>query len=122
MRRAITYLQSASRLHAATKEPITIESIQEIGGVVPDGVMDRLGEALGVSRGGREREEDRDGDVDMKEDKKPRVGAGFERVRQAVENVVREGYSATQILSQVRILSLFLSPTAFWATERCLFP
>ena len=69
---------------------------------MPDGVMDRLGEALGVSRGDREREEDQDGDVDMKEDKKPRVGAAFERVRQAVENVVREGYSATQILSQVR--------------------
>ncbi|GAA6020088.1 hypothetical protein JCM11491_006392 [Sporobolomyces phaffii] len=95
LRRAITYLQSASRLHSATKEPITPYSIQEIGGVVPDKVMLELGLALGVK--------DRDGDVEM-DDKKKSVSSPFETVRRAVQKVVREGYSATQILSQLHDL------------------
>jgi replication factor C subunit 2/4 len=96
LRRAITYLQSASRLHSATKEPITSYSIQEIGGVVPDLVMSELGKALGV----KDRD---DGDVEMSSgDTKPNSSSGsFEGVRKAVEKVAREGYSATQILSQV---------------------
>lgn len=68
-------------------------TVQEIGGVVPDGVMRTLGRALGVRD-----EEAEDGDVEMGEAK----GVGrFERVRMAVEKVTREGYSAVQVLSQV---------------------
>ncbi|GAA5878413.1 hypothetical protein JCM16303_002765 [Sporobolomyces ruberrimus] len=104
LRRAITYLQSASRLHSATKEPITAFSIQEIGGVVPDRVMEELGIALGVST----KSGDRDGDTEMGDvkDKKPKgtAAGAFEQVRKAVEKIVREGYSATQILSQLHDL------------------
>lgn len=57
--------------------------------------MRELGRALGVRE-----EEEEGGDVEMK-------GAGgkgerFERVRSAVEKVIREGYSSVQVLSQVR--------------------
>ncbi|BGP68377.1 Subunit of heteropentameric Replication factor C (RF-C) [Rhodotorula toruloides] len=105
LRRAITYLQSASRLASATKEPITAVTVQEIGGVVPDGVMRTLGRALGV------RDEEEDGDVEMGEAKMGR----FERVRMAVEKVTREGYSAVQVLSQLHdliILDPLVSPRA----------
>ncbi|GAA5991280.1 hypothetical protein JCM5350_005316 [Sporobolomyces pararoseus] len=102
LRRAITYLQSASRLHSATKEPITSFSIQEIGGVVPDVVMEKLAKALGVK--------DRDGDVEMETENKNKKGESpFETVRKAVEKIVREGYSATQILSQLHDL-IILDP------------
>lgn len=90
LRRAITYLQSASRLHAAAKTPLTVISVQEIGGVVPDDVMTTLGRALGVEV---------QGDVEMDGG---RSGSAFEKVQNAVDNVVREGYSATQLLTQVR--------------------
>ncbi|BGP53729.1 hypothetical protein JCM8202_003660 [Rhodotorula sphaerocarpa] len=108
LRRAITYLQSAARLTAATAEPITATSVQEIGGVVPDPVMRELGRALGVRE-----EEGEGGDVEMK-------GAGgkgerFERVRSAVEKVIREGYSSVQVLSQLHdlvILDPLVSPRA----------
>ncbi|KPV75921.1 uncharacterized protein RHOBADRAFT_35688 [Rhodotorula graminis WP1] len=84
LRRAITYLQSASRLATATGEPISPVGVQEIGGVVPDGVMNELGRALG-----------------------PAGAAGasaFDTVRAAVEKVSREGYSAVQVLSQLHDL------------------
>lgn len=106
LRRAITYLQSASRLHAATKTPLTAISVQEIGGVVPDHVMKTLSESLGV--------EYPQEDVEMDEGtggNKGRKLSGFEGVQKAVEKVCREGYSATQILSQV---SLFLSIPFTW--------
>lgn len=89
LRRAITYLQSASRLHSAAGTPLTALSVQEIGGVVPDGVLVTLAKALGVGD-----------DDDMELDG---VAAGsFEKVRNAVEVVIREGYSAGQLLTQVR--------------------
>ena len=108
LRRAITYLQSASRLAAATGEPISPVGVQEIGGVVPDGVMSEFGRALGV----RHDHDDDGGDVEMK----PAAGSGvgaFDRVREAVEKVSREGYSAVQVLSQVR-------PGPFFSTSRSL--
>ncbi|GAA5905412.1 hypothetical protein JCM5296_003710 [Sporobolomyces johnsonii] len=107
LRRAITYLQSASRLRDATKEPLTAVSVQEIGGVVPDGVMAELGRALGV------RDEDAEGDVEMGDAKGGK--AGFERVRSAVEKVCREGFSAHQVLLQLHdlvILDPLVSPRA----------
>lgn len=55
---------------------------------MPDGVLVTLAKALGV------------GDDDMEVDG---VAAGsFEKVRNAVEVVIREGYSAGQLLTQVR--------------------
>ncbi|GAA6008914.1 hypothetical protein JCM10207_004023 [Rhodosporidiobolus poonsookiae] len=114
LRRAITYLQSASRLHAATSEPLTATSVQEIGGVVPDSVMAELGRALGVRE-----EEEGDGDVEMSEvgggtGRKVRKGS-FEQVQRAVEKIVREGYSAVQVLSQLHdlvILDPLVAPRA----------
>lgn len=95
LRRAITYLQSASRLHSATNPPtpLTAISVQEIGGVVPDGVMTELAKALGVETVGE--------DVEMGEASNGRSRSAFETVQNAVEKVVREGYSATQVLTQV---------------------
>ena len=76
-------------------------SVQEIGGVVPDLVMNELGRALGV----KDSQNEGDDDVEMSDVKA--VG-GFGQVRKAVEKVVREGYSAVQILSQVSFYSLSL--------------
>lgn len=117
LRRAITYLQSASRLHAADKTPITPLSVQEIGGVVPDEIMFELARALGVETAGV-------GDVEM-EDVKPGGAkkSGFERVQSAVDKVVREGYSATQILTQlhdVLILDPLLPARAKATIAMCL--
>jgi len=72
---------------------------------VPDSVMNELGSALGVKG------DHVDVDVEMSDSSssKSKVVGGFGQVRKAVEKVVREGYSAVQILSQVRVLSLFLS-------------
>ncbi|GAA5851306.1 hypothetical protein JCM9279_001100 [Rhodotorula babjevae] len=101
LRRAITYLQSASRLAAATGEPISPVGVQEIGGVVPDGVMSELGRALGVRHG----DDDEGDDVEMKPAAGSAGGASaFDRVREAVEKVSREGYSAVQVLSQLHDL------------------
>ncbi|GAA5912412.1 hypothetical protein JCM6882_005505 [Rhodosporidiobolus microsporus] len=106
LRRAITYLQSASRLHAATSEPLTARSVQEIGGVVPDAVMEELGRALGV----RDEEEGEGMEVDGGgAGQGGRKVKGFERVQRAVERVVREGYSAVQVLSQLHDL-IILDP------------
>ena len=88
LRRAITYLQSASRLHSASETQITAVSIQEIGGVVPDHVLENLSKSLNVGNDEME--------VDGIE-----ILSGFDRVRIQVEKIVRDGYSATQILSQV---------------------
>ncbi|KAL8293086.1 hypothetical protein RQP46_000780 [Phenoliferia psychrophenolica] len=93
LRRAITYLQSASRLHAADNTPLTALSVQEIGGVVPDQIMARLVVALGVENPDLE-------DVEM-EDVKDAKRSGFEKVQSAVEMITREGFSATQILTQL---------------------
>jgi replication factor C subunit 2/4 len=88
LRRAITYLQSACRLRAFDR--ITPRSIQEIGGVVPDDIMNELGESLGI------RGHDGIGDVKMS-------GANdFDTIQGAVEKIVRDGFSTVQILSQVR--------------------
>ncbi|GAA5830381.1 hypothetical protein JCM11251_001328 [Rhodosporidiobolus azoricus] len=109
LRRAITYLQSASRLHAATSEPLTARSVQEIGGVVPDGVMEELGRALGVRE-----DEGMDVDGEGGEGRKVRKGS-FEQVQRAVEKIVREGFSAVQVLSQLHdliILDPLVSPKA----------
>lgn len=89
LRRAVTYLQSASRLSSASDPPteISTSDIQEIAGVVPDSVINAFARVLGVDAEGAS--------VGDKRNK------GFASVRGAVKNLMREGYSASQILSQV---------------------
>ncbi|EJU05504.1 P-loop containing nucleoside triphosphate hydrolase protein [Dacryopinax primogenitus] len=91
LRRSITYLQSAHRLSASTSPPTEIQprDIQEIAGVIPNAVVNRFAKALGVEV---------DGDVDMDIDARKQ---GFDGVRNAVQELVMGGYSATQVLSQL---------------------
>ncbi|KAF8831497.1 hypothetical protein HHX47_DHR1000693 [Lentinula edodes] len=96
LRRAITYLQSAHRLSSSTQPPtqITPQDIQEIAGVVPDSVMRDFVMSLGIEM-----------DTDMQVDA---VGKpAFDRIRGKVREIIREGYSASQILSQVKLLYSF---------------
>ena len=90
LRRSITYLQSASRLSSSTVPPteITPRDIQEIAGVVPDEVMNDFASSLGV---------DMTLSTSSKFEKR-----NFDSIRQQVKSIMREGYSAAQVLSQVR--------------------
>ena len=109
LRRAITYLQSAARLSASTDPPSAIlpRDIQEIAGVVPDAVIRKLAQNLGIDItliGGA------DGDVEM--DDAPALSVesnlrGFDLIRETVRSLVREGFSASQVLLQVCARSLF---------------
>ena len=95
LRRSITYLQSASRLSASTTPPtpITPSDIQEIAGVVPDHIIEGFADVLGVDVVRT------DGmDIDSGESR----AKNFDAVRKKVKQLVRDGYSAAQILSQVR--------------------
>lgn len=98
LRRSITYLQSASRLSSSTSPPtpITPADIQEIAGVVPDHIIEGFATVLGVDVVRPDSM-----DVDSGESR----ARNFDGVRKKVKQLVRDGYSAAQILSQVRILS-----------------
>jgi replication factor C subunit 2/4 len=97
LRRAITYLQSAARLVGATKPAaskdgdaemtdaesesrvITVRSIEEIAGVVPESILDSLVQAM-----------------------EPKKGvSSYEAVSGVITDLVADGWSATQLLSQV---------------------
>ena len=116
LRKAITFLQSAARLVGALKAAsvkanghskkrrieddddedamdvdkkddavITIRSIEEIAGVIPNNVIDGLVQAM-----------------------QPRAkGAVYEAVAKAVTDMVADGWSATQVLTQVYLRSAF---------------
>ncbi|CED82875.1 p-loop containing nucleoside triphosphate hydrolase protein [Phaffia rhodozyma] len=92
LRRAITLLQSASRLHGATSPPTPIsrESVQEISGNVPDGIVNFVLASIGVEV---------DGGYLGKNFK-----GTFEQVHKAVKRVKREGWSANTVLSQMHDL------------------
>ena len=96
LRRSITYLQSASRLSVSTTPHIPIRpiDIQEIAGVVPDEIVKGFLEVLGVEM--PRTADDMDVDVNVS-----RKVAGFDGVQRKVKEIVREGYSTTQLLSQV---------------------
>jgi replication factor C subunit 2/4 len=96
LRRAITYMQSAARLVRATGSTqahdndtemtdadaprlITTRTIEEIAGVVPESVLDKLMHAM----------------------KPKKVGSAYEAVSAVVTDIVADGWSATQILTQV---------------------
>ncbi|SPO19862.1 probable RFC2 - DNA replication factor C, 41 KD subunit [Ustilago trichophora] len=98
LRRAITYLQSASRLHSIAgddKSAVTSESIVEIAGVVPSRVISTLAEAVGIEAYGA------DEDVDMDAVGNPKKKDAFEKIREEVRIITREGYSITQLLTQL---------------------
>ncbi|EIW84960.1 P-loop containing nucleoside triphosphate hydrolase protein [Coniophora puteana RWD-64-598 SS2] len=103
LRRSITYLQSASRLSASSEPPtpITARDIQEIAGVVPNGVMLDFACALGIEFSG-------DMDVDSDTDRGRK--RDFDGIRKKVKEVIRQGYSASQILLQLHDL-VILHPT-----------
>ena len=92
LRRAITYLQSAARLSSSTNPPtpITSADIQEIAGVVPDAVINNLASVIGI-------ESDNPMDIDGTQKEQ----SSFEPIKNQVKAVIREGFSAAQILSQV---------------------
>lgn len=99
LRRAITYLQSAARLVGATRVPakdadddaemtdagssgpgvITVRSIEEIAGVVPETIVDDLVQAMQPKSS----------------------GSAYEAVSRVVTDLVADGWSATQVVGQV---------------------
>lgn len=99
LRRAITYLQSAARLVGATRAAgkdadedaemtdagsgdsglITVRSIEEIAGVVPESVLDDLVQAMQPTSS----------------------GSAYEAVSKVVTDLVADGWSATQVIGQV---------------------
>ncbi|CRG88272.1 Replication factor C subunit 2 [Talaromyces islandicus] len=99
LRRAITYMQSAARLVGQKQEEqqqrggdedvemadadsssvITIRTVEEIAGVVPESVIDRLTQAMQPKK----------------------LGSAYEAVAAVVSDIVADGWSATQILSQL---------------------
>ncbi|KAK4686073.1 replication factor C subunit 2/4, partial [Tremellales sp. Uapishka_1] len=89
LRKAITYMQTAQRLHGATSPPtaITAISIHEISGVVPDDIIHGLLSVIGV-------------DVASGIDPSLTQG-GFGAVKNAVKKLGREGWSAGQVLEQL---------------------
>lgn len=95
LRRAITYLQSASRLHSITgseKSAVSPESIIEIAGVIPSSVIADLAASVGIDA------HNEDGDETMAP---ASISTGFERIRYNVTTIAREGYSITQLLLQL---------------------
>jgi replication factor C subunit 2/4 len=94
LRRAITYFQSAFRLSTSTQPAIKITShdIQEIAGVVPDAVINDFVTTLGVDT--------MTSDAGIAGQKV----RGFDGIRKKVAHLVREGYSASQLISQVCII------------------
>jgi len=93
LRKAITFLQSAARLVGAQKKKkdgdamdvdgegpiITVRNVEEIAGVIPDDTIERLTKAM---------------------DPKAK-GAMYDRVAKVVEDMVADGWSATQVLGQL---------------------
>ncbi|CAO1637487.1 unnamed protein product [Parajaminaea phylloscopi] len=103
MRRAITYLQSAARLHTATSATsdgsstaITPRSIVEIAGVVPPGVIISLCDAIGLDPPPGAQGDD---DETMATESLPR--RSFDAIHASVKDIARQGYSGSQLLTQL---------------------
>ncbi|KAJ6112092.1 Replication factor C subunit 2 [Penicillium sp. IBT 18751x] len=99
LRRAITYMQSAARLVGAAKAPgkdadddaemvdsgnastpsITVRSIEEIAGVVPESILDSLVQAMQPNSS----------------------RSAYEAVSSVVTDLVADGWSATQVVGQL---------------------
>lgn len=95
LRKAITFLQSAARLVGASvpgkdgegdeqmdvdKIPVTVKIVQDIAGVIPETTVEELVKAM-RPRGATET---------------------YQSVSKVVEDMVADGWSATQVVSQVR--------------------
>ncbi len=94
LRKAITFLQSAARLVGAVEKgdgddadkmdtddarPVTVKIIEEIAGVIPDQTIESLQKAM-----------------------QPRsAGATYQAIAKVVEEMVADGWSAGQVVSQV---------------------
>jgi replication factor C subunit 2/4 len=95
LRKAITFLQSAARLVGAVGaarngdadgmdvdgggDGVTVQIVEEIAGVVPESIVDRLFAAI-----------------------KAKAGAGkYDTVASAVEDLVADGWSGTQVMAQL---------------------
>ena len=103
LRRAITYLQSAARLSSATDPPTPILAgdIQEIAGVVPNSVVRKFAQTLGVDvslNGSGDEDVEMD---DVMSSTTTTALRGFDLIRETVRSLIREGYSASRILIQV---------------------
>ncbi|KAF9879879.1 activator 1 41 kda subunit [Colletotrichum karsti] len=92
LRKAITFLQSAARLVGAgseeksaddamdvDKKPVTVKIVEDIAGVIPENTIDRLVTAIRPQRGGET----------------------YESVAKVVEDMVADGWSAGQVVSQL---------------------
>ena len=93
LRKAITFLQSAARLVGAgvgkdgsgdemdvDKRPVTVKIVEDIAGIIPESTIDRLVTAM-----------------------RPRSGAEtYQAIAKVVEDMVADGWSAGQVVSQVR--------------------
>ncbi|KAG6885998.1 hypothetical protein C0993_006114 [Termitomyces sp. T159_Od127] len=103
LRRAITYLQSASRLASSTSPriPITPGDIQEIAGVVPEVVINDFARTLDIEI---------EGGMDIDDEIPKKKNGSFDAIQGKVKDLMREGYSATQILTQLHDL-VVLHPT-----------
>lgn len=102
LRRAITYLQSAAKLVGAQRADgkkdgdedeemaeegsklITVRTVEDIAGVIPEDVLDRLVQAMQPKK----------------------IGSSYGAVSAVITDVIADGWSATQLLVQV---CLFLS-------------
>lgn len=92
LRKAITYLQSAARLVGASPatggeddamdvdaKPVTVKIVEDIAGVIPNGTIDRLVNAI-----------------------RPRAsGETYSSVSKVVEDMVADGWSAGQVVTQL---------------------
>lgn len=95
LRKAITFLQSAARLVGAEasprdgngdehmdvdKKPVTVKVVEDIAGTIPQQTIDNLVKAM-----------------------RPRgAGETYQAVAKLVEDMVADGWSATQVVTQVR--------------------
>ena len=97
LRRAITYLQSASRLHAG--EAVTQRSIVEIAGVVPHEVIVSLTRAIGIEPPAS----DTAVDVEMEEitAQVAKADDRFGLIQKQVQHIALQGFSGTQVLIQL---------------------
>jgi replication factor C subunit 2/4 len=107
LRRAITYLQSAARLKASDNNggdspQISTADVQEIAGVVPDVVIHSFAAVLGIDILG-------DAAMDL-DDSTAKPAKGFDAIRKKVRWLMREGYSAAQLLTQVGLSNICLYP------------
>jgi replication factor C subunit 2/4 len=104
LRCAITYLQSAARLSRSTDPPTPVLSgdIQEIAGVVPDAVVRKFAQTLGIDVSLNGSGDDEDVEMgDAISQTATTTLRGFDLIRETVRSLVREGYSASRILIQV---------------------